>query len=72
MNRETIFDMPMQERIAYFNGRLADGESYEDILASLDLTKKEAGQSEPYGLGLIKLGNEVKPKPGRGDNGFAW
>ena len=25
MNRETIFNMPMQERIAYFNGRLADG-----------------------------------------------
>lgn len=72
MDRDAIFNMSMQERIEYFNGRLADGESYEDILASVGLTKKEAGQSEPYGLGLIKLGNEVKPKPGRGENGFAW
>ncbi|MBC2889058.1 MULTISPECIES: hypothetical protein [Gordonibacter] len=72
MDRDAIFNMSMQERIEYFNGRLAGGESYEDILASVGLTKKEAGQSEPYGLGLIKLGNEVKPKPGRGENGFAW
>lgn len=72
MDRETMFNMTMQERIEYINGRLGDGESYEDILESSGLTKKEAGQSEPYGLGLIKLGKEVKPKPGRGDNGFAW
>lgn len=72
MDREKIFSMAMGDRIDYINGRLASGELYEDILASMGLTKKEAGQSEPYGLGLIKLGNEVKPKPGRGDNGFAW
>ena len=72
MDRDAIFNMSMQERIEYFNGRLATGESYEDILASVGLTKKEAGQSEPYGLGLIRLGNEVRPKPGRGENGFAW
>ena len=44
MNRETISNMPMQERIAYFNGRLADGESYEDILAELGFDE-EGGRS---------------------------
>lgn len=72
MNRDTLFNMSMDERIEYFNGRLAADEVYEDILEDCGLTKKEAGQSEPYGLGLIKIGKEVKPKPGRGDNGFAW
>ncbi|MEC4273444.1 hypothetical protein VJ923_09775 [Adlercreutzia sp. R25] len=72
MDRETIFNMSDQERIDYINGRLADGESYEAILESIGIEKKEAGQSAPYGLGLIKIGNEVRLKPGRGDNGFAW
>ena len=72
MDRETIFNMTDQERIDYFNGRLGAGEKSEDILAELGIEKKEAGQSQPYGLGLIKIGKEVKLKPGRGDNGFAW
>jgi hypothetical protein len=72
MDRQSIIDMPMEKRLEYFNERLATGEDYEAILESVGFTKKEAGQSEPYGLGLIKIGKEVKPKPGRGDNGFAW
>lgn len=72
MNREDIFEMPMKERLEYFNKRLGSGEDYEKILEDVGLTKLEAGQAEPYGLGLIKVGNEVKPKPGRGDSGFAW
>lgn len=72
MDRDTLFGMSMDERCEYVNGRLANGEKYEDILAEFGLSKKEASQSEPYGLGLIKLGNAVQPKPGRGDNGFAW
>ena len=72
MDRDTLFNMSMDERMKYFNDRLAGGDKYEDILAELGLEKKEVSQSEPYGLGLIKIGNEVKPKPGRGDNGFAW
>ncbi len=72
MDKETVFGMSDQERLDYFNGRLAAGEKYEDILADVGVTKKEAGLSAPYGLGLIKIGNEVRLKPGRGDNGFAW
>lgn len=72
MDRETFMNLTDQERIEHINGRLADGEKYEDILSSLNIEKKEAGQSAPYGLGLIKIGNEVRLKPGRGDNGFAW
>lgn len=72
MDRETLIAMPDQERLDYINGRLANGEEYEAILAEFNIEKKEAGQSAPYGLGLIKIGNEVRLKPGRGDNGFAW
>lgn len=72
MDRETFMNLTDQERIDHVNARLAAGEKYEDILASLNIDKKEAGQSAPYGLGLIKIGNEVRLKPGRGDNGFAW
>ena len=72
MDRETLINMSDQERVDYMNGRLANGEDYEAILVELGIEKKEAGQSHPYGLGLIKIGNEVRLKPGRGDNGFAW
>lgn len=72
MDKDTIFAMNDSERVDYFNKRLAAGEKYEDILDELGISKKEAGQSAPYGLGLIHLGNEVRLKPGRGDNGFAW
>lgn len=72
MDRETLLGMSDEDRIDYINGRLANGEDYEAILAEFGLTKKDAGQSAPYGLGLIKIGNEVRLKPGRGDNGFAW
>ncbi len=72
MDRETLINMSDQERVDYMNGRLANGEDYEAILVELGIEKKEAGQSPPYGLGLIKIGNEVRLKPGRGDNGFAW
>lgn len=72
MDFETLVAMPDDERLAYVNGRLSNGESYEAILEDLGIDKKKAGQSTPYGLGLIKIGNEVRVKPGRGDNGFAW
>lgn len=72
MDREAFLNLSDEERIDYVNKRLAAGETYEDILGSVGFTKKEAGQSAPYGLGLIKIGNEVTLKPGKGDNGFAW
>ena len=72
MDRETLINMGDQERLDYVNGRLAAGEKYEDILEEFGIEKKEASQSAPYGLGMIKIGNEVRLKPGRGDNGFAW
>ena len=72
MDREAFVTLSNQERVDHVNKRLAEGEAYEDILASIGFTKKEAGQSAPYGLGFIKIGNEVTLKPGKGDNGFAW
>ena len=72
MDHDTFMNLDDQGRIEYVNGRLADGDDFEAILADLGLTKKEFGQSQPYGLGLIRIGKEVKLKPGRGDNGFAW
>lgn len=72
MDHDSFAALTDDERIKYVNERLAAGEKYEDILASIGVDKKEAGQSAPYGFGLIKIGNEVRLKPGRGDNGFAW
>lgn len=67
MDRETFGKLDMQARIDYLNEHLGAGEEYEAILAGIGLTKKEAGQA-----GFIKVGNEVKEKPGKGDHGFAW
>jgi hypothetical protein len=72
MNREEFLALGEQEQIDYLNGKLASGEDWDAILAEIGIERKEVGQSKPYGLGLIKIGKEVKPKPGKGDNGFAW
>ncbi len=72
MDRDTFMNMTDEERIEYINGRLAADEKFEDILEELNIEKKEFGQPQPYGLGLIRIGKEVKLKPGRGDNSFAW
>jgi hypothetical protein len=57
----------MDERTNWLNEQLAAGEDYIELLASLGLTKREAGM-----LGFVKVGDKVIVKPGRGDNGFAW
>lgn len=67
MDREAFGKLQMSERLAYLNEHLSAGEDYEEILAGVGLTKLEAGQA-----GFIKFGNEVREKPGKGDNGFAW
>ncbi|MDR0500572.1 MAG: hypothetical protein LBG97_04930 [Coriobacteriales bacterium] len=67
MDRETFGKLQMTERIAYINEKLAAGEDYEKILAGVGLTLREAGVA-----GFIKVGKEVREKPGKGDNGFAW
>lgn len=67
MDRESFGKLEMEERIAYINEKLAAGEDYETVMAGVGLTLKEAGHA-----GFIKVGKEVREKPGKGDNGFAW
>jgi hypothetical protein len=67
MNREEFGKLDMRARIDYINEKLAAGENYEAILSTLGLSLREAGMA-----GFIKIGNEVREKPGKGDNGFAW
>jgi hypothetical protein len=67
MNKDEFQALDMENRIAYINKRLSTGDDYEAILADIGLEKKQAGYA-----GFIKVGNEVRQKPGHGDNGFAW
>ena len=67
MDRVEFGKLSMQDRIGYINEKLAAGEDYEAILGTLGLSLREAGLA-----GFIKIGKEVREKPGKGDNGFAW
>ncbi len=67
MDKGAFEELTKDAQVAYLNEQLATGASYDDILAAIEMTKKEIGAR-----GIIKVGKEVRVKPGHGDSGFAW
>jgi len=63
MDFDTLSAMSMEERCAYMTERLSNGEDYNAILEDCGITNRQFGNT----LGMIRMGNEVKPFPGRYD-----